>query len=186
MARTKTAAPVVLSSENIVKLGDVRHRIRVNDKTQPRDGMDVKHIARLRDALDKEKTYRDPLEGVYDPVTTYIYLFIGFHRLAASKEGCGECYDALIRLHFPEQGVAAERDAFLHSLVNPSSGFGAKPESKADHRHRIKIALEDSELRKLPNESLARYLGENTATVRYYRKLFELQAPQTIVVAEAE
>ena len=99
--------------------------------------------------------------------TSQIYLFHGFHRFAATEGG--RCYDVLIRLHHPHEGRTAARDAFIRSLDNPAAGGGAKYETQADKRHRIRLALEDSELCALSNVELDKILCVGPQTIQYHR-----------------
>lgn len=172
----RTQTPQLSDGTTTVRLADVRSRVKVDHAHQPRSGFKSRHIRYLKQVLEDQRRFADPLEGVLDAVTGLIYLFHGFHRWTAANSG-GHFYDALIRLHMPREGRTAEREAFLRSLDSPSAGFGATPETIADRRRRVKLALEDAELCALPNSELKRYLGLSADTIQYYRKQFGMLAP---------
>jgi DNA (cytosine-5)-methyltransferase 1 len=120
--------------------------IRRDGATQPREKLDLNHIATLKEAIE-DGAELDPVIVFYDG--SNYWLADGFHRCKASEES--EMEDIHCVIH---QGT--RRDAILYSVGANAEHKAAKPRSRADKRRAVRMLLSDPEWSKWSDSSIAR------------------------------
>ncbi|MFP5273789.1 DNA cytosine methyltransferase [Coleofasciculus sp.] len=120
--------------------------IRRDGGTQPREKLDLNHIATLSEAIE-DGAELDPVIVFYDG--SDYWLADGFHRCKASEESGLE--DIPVVIH---QGT--RRDAILYSVGANAEHKAAKPRSRADKRRAVTMLLNDPEWSKWSDREIAR------------------------------
>jgi DNA (cytosine-5)-methyltransferase 1 len=120
--------------------------IRRDGGTQPREKLDLNHIATLKEAIE-DGAELDPVIVFYDG--SDYWLADGFHRCKASEESGLE--DIPVVIH---QGI--RRDAILYSVGANAEHKAAKPRSRADKRRAVTMLLNDPEWSKWSDREIAR------------------------------
>lgn len=120
--------------------------IRRDGGTQPREKLDLNHIATLKEAIE-DGAELDPVIVFYDG--TDYWLADGFHRCKATEEGGFEDIQCIIY-----QGT--RRDAILYSVGANAEHKAAKPRSRADKRRAVTMLLNDPEWSKWSDREIAR------------------------------
>lgn len=133
--------------------------IRRDGGTQPREKLDLNHIATLSEAIE-DGAELDPVIVFYDG--SDYWLADGFHRCKASEESGLE--DIPVVIH---QGT--RRDAILYSVGANAEHKAAKPRSRADKRRAVTMLLNDPDWSKWSNYQIAQACKVNEKTVRNIR-----------------
>jgi DNA (cytosine-5)-methyltransferase 1 len=120
--------------------------IRRDGATQPREKLDLNHIATLKEAIE-DGAELEPVVVFYDG--SDYWLADGFHRCKASEESGLE--DIPVVIH---QGT--RRDAILYSVGANAEHKAAKPRSRADKRRAVTMLLNDPEWSKWSDREIAR------------------------------
>jgi len=135
-------------------------QIRRDGGTQPREKLDMAHVATLKEAIE-EGAELDPADVFYDGENDW--LADGFHRCKAYEELGIE--DIQVIIH---QGT--RRDAVLYAAAANADHKAAKPRSRADKRRAVMMLLRDQEWSSWSNYQIARQCKVSEATVRNIRK----------------
>jgi len=133
--------------------------IRRDGGTQPREKLDLNHVAVLSEAIE-DGAELDPVVVFYDGES--YWLADGFHRCKASEES--ELEDIHCIIH---QGT--RRDAVLYSVGANAEHKAAKPRSRADKRRAVMMLLHDPEWSQWSNVKIAEVCKVNEKTVRNIR-----------------
>ncbi|NEP08748.1 MAG: ParB N-terminal domain-containing protein [Symploca sp. SIO2C1] len=120
--------------------------IRRDGGTQPREKLDLNHVATLQEAIE-DGAELDPVIVFYDGES--YWLADGFHRCKASEES--ELEDIQVIIH---QGT--RRDAVLYSVGANAEHKAVKPRSRADKRRAVMMLLNDPEWSGWSNCEIAR------------------------------
>lgn len=120
--------------------------IRRDGGTQPREKLDLAHVAVLSEAIE-EGAELEPVVVFYDGES--YWLADGFHRCKASQDAGWEDIQCIIH-----QGT--RRDAILHSVGANAEHKAAKPRSRADKRRAVTVLLNDPEWSKWSDREIAR------------------------------
>jgi DNA (cytosine-5)-methyltransferase 1 len=135
--------------------------IRRDGGTQPREKLDLNHIATLKEAIE-DGAELDPVIVFYDG--SDYWLADGFHRCKASEESGLE--DIPVVIH---QGT--RRDAILYSVGANAEHKAAKPRSRADKRRAVTMLLNDPEWSKWSDREIARQCKVSNRFVSNLRNL---------------
>lgn len=130
--------------------------IRRDGGTQPREKLDMAHVATLKEAIE-DGAELDRVIVFYDGEN--YWLADGFHRCKASEESGLE--DIPVIIH---QGT--RRDAVLYSVGANAEHKAAKPRSRADKRRAVTMLLNDPEWSKWSNREIARQCKVSESLVR--------------------
>lgn len=120
--------------------------IRRDGGTQPREKLDLAHVAVLKEAIE-DGAELDPVVVFYDGES--YWLADGFHRCKASQDAGLEDIQCIIH-----QGT--RRDAILYSVGANAEHKAAKPRSRADKRRAVTMLLNDPEWSKWSDREIAR------------------------------
>ena len=154
----KPVGPGLQATE--IRIADIRR----DGATQPRSGLDAQHVEDLIQALTDGATL-PAIDVMFDG--TFYWLYDGFHRTAA-HERLGHTKIAAI-VH---QG--AQEDAQWESYAaNKSHGL---KRSNEDKKRQVLAALRHPKAPTLSNRELARHVGVDEGTIRYYRTQLESTA----------
>jgi DNA (cytosine-5)-methyltransferase 1 len=134
--------------------------IRRDGGTQPREKLDLAHVAILKEAI-KDGAELDPVIVFYDG--SNYWLADGFHRCKAYLES--ELEDISVVIH---QGT--RRDAILYSVGANAFHEAAKPRSRADKRRAVRMLLNDPEWSKWSDNAIARQCKVTQPFVSSQRK----------------
>jgi len=134
--------------------------IRRDGGTQPREKLDLNHIATLSEAIE-DGAELDPVIVFYDG--SDYWLADGFHRCKAHEESGLE--DIPVVIH---QGT--RRDAILYSVGANAEHKAAKPRSRADKRRAVTMLLNDPEWGKWSDREIARQCKVSQTFVSSKRK----------------
>ncbi|NEP55992.1 MAG: ParB N-terminal domain-containing protein [Symploca sp. SIO2G7] len=134
-------------------------QIRRDGGTQPREKLDLNHVATLKDAI-ADGAELEPVVVFYDGED--YWLADGFHRCKASEESGLE--DIPVIIH---QGT--RRDAVLYSVGANAEHKAAKPRSRKDKRRAVMMLLNDPEWSEWSNYQIAQRCKVNEKTVRNIR-----------------
>jgi hypothetical protein len=144
--------------------------IRTDGGTQPRAGLDAKYVDALVEDI-QAGALLPPIDVMYDG--TCYWLFDGFHRLAAQWKIAGEkvlYVDA--RVHMGSQADAQ----WASYAANKSHGLRR---SNEDKKRAVLAALRHPNGASRANREIARHLGVDEKTIRFYREGLESTAEIT-------
>jgi len=133
--------------------------IRRDGGTQPREKLDLAHVATLKEALE-DGAELNPVAVFYDGES--YWLADGFHRCKASQDAGLDDIQCIIY-----QGT--RRDAVLYSVGANAEHKAAKPRSRNDKRRAVTMLLNDPEWSKWSNYEVARQCKVSEKTVRNIR-----------------
>lgn len=154
----KPAGPGLQATE--IRIADIRR----DGATQPRSGLDSQHVEDLIQSLTDGATL-PAIDVMFDG--TFYWLYDGFHRTAA-HERLGRTKIAAT-VH---QG--GQSDAQWESYAaNKSHGL---KRSNEDKKRQVLAALRHPKAPSLSNRELARHVGVDEGTIRYYRAQMEASA----------
>ncbi len=140
--------------------------IRLDGGTQPRAGVDPKHVQEL--AADVENgAVLPPLDVTYDGA--HYWLWDGYHRLAAWRKLRGDGVLVDVRVH---QGSQADAQ-WASYAANRAHGLRRTNEDKA---RAVQAALKHPNGASRSNREIGRYLGVDEGTVRHWREKLEAGA----------
>lgn len=135
--------------------------IRRDGATQPRAGLDNQHVEDLIQALTEGATL-PAIDVMFDG--TFYWVYDGFHRIAAHERLGRTQISANVY-----QG--AQTDAQWESYaVNKSHGL---KRSNEDKKRQVKAALRHPKGATLSNSQIAKHVGVDEKTVRFYREQLE-------------
>ncbi|MFP4410982.1 DNA cytosine methyltransferase [Coleofasciculus sp.] len=133
--------------------------IRRDGGTQPREKLDLAHVAVLSEAI-KDGAELEPVVVFFDG--TDYWLADGYHRCKATEDAGFEDIQCIIH-----QGT--RRDAILYSVGANAEHKAAKPRSRADKRRAVMMLLNDPEWSKWSDREIARQCKVDHKTVGRFR-----------------
>lgn len=136
-------------------------KVKIESSTQGRVRMNPERVQDLSEVLKQGRDFKEPVE-VYDDGFVY-WVGDGFHRLAAYEQEGRMKIKALVR-------EGTHRDALIHAAgANDTHGM---PRTGKDVRHAICLLLDEEDLAKLSDRSLAALAHCSDKTVASVRKEF--------------
>lgn len=152
------------SDNSALQLGSVTAlsiaEIRRDGGTQPREKLDLAHVAVLKEAVE-DGAFLEPVIVFYDGES--YWLADGFHRCKATEEAGFEDIQCIIH-----QGT--RRDAILYSVGANAEHKAAKPRSRADKRRAVMMLLNDPEWSQWSDREIARQCKVSKTFISNQRK----------------
>jgi uncharacterized ParB-like nuclease family protein len=140
-----------------IRIADIRR----DGATQPRAGLDPQHVEDLIQALTDDVTL-PAIDVMFDG--TFYWLYDGFHRVAAHERIGRTKIAAKV-----QQGAQSEAQWESYA-VNQDHGLKRSNEDKA---RAAKAALRHPKAVGLSNVQIAKHVGVDEKTIRYYRERLE-------------